>query len=137
MDVFTEITYLQYKEYRRIHGEKATAIPTMNLFTIKPYMDGNPNRAKSRIVALGNLERRIWSREDKYAPVLSSTASRLLVSMAVEDGRKLKQADCKNAFCNGILPDDAGHILEVKEDIIWAYTFCSSLVYEDIQPPEG
>ena len=85
LDVFTEITYLQYKEYRRIHGEKATAIPTMNLFTIKPDMDGSPNRAKSRIVALGNLERRIWSREDKYAPVLSSTASRLLVSMTVED----------------------------------------------------
>ena len=48
----------------------------------------------------------MWSREDKYAPVLSSTASRLLVSMAVEDGRRLKQGDCKNAFCNGILPDD-------------------------------
>ena len=26
--------------------------------------------------------------------------------MAVEDGRKLRQGDCKNAFCNGILPDD-------------------------------
>ena len=63
----------------RIHGEEATAIPTMNLFTIKPDMDGNPNRAKSSIVALGNLERRIWSQEDKYAPVLSSITSCLLV----------------------------------------------------------
>ena len=26
--------------------------------------------------------------------------------MVVEDGRRLKQGDCKNAFCNGILPDD-------------------------------
>ena len=69
-------------------------------------MDGDPNQIKSRIVALSNLERRVWLREDKYAPVLSSTASCLLVSMAVEDGRQLKQADCKNAFCNGILPDD-------------------------------
>ena len=58
-------------------------------------MDGNPNRAKSCIVALGNLERGIWSCKDKYAPVLSSTFSRLLVSMAVNNGRKLKQADCK------------------------------------------
>ena len=78
----------------------------MNLFTIKPDMEGNPNRAKSRIVALGNLERRMWSREDKYAPVLSGPAARLLTSMAVEDGRKLQQGDCKNAFCNGILPDN-------------------------------
>ena len=78
----------------------------MNIFSIKPDMDGNPNKAKSRIVALGNLERRVWSREDKYASVLSFTAARLLVSMAVEDGRRLKQADCKNAFYNGILPED-------------------------------
>ena len=81
-------------------------IPTMNLFTIKNDKEGNPVRAKSRIVALGNLEKRIWSRGDRYAPVLSSTASQLLLSMAVSDGRKLKQGDCKNAFCNGILPED-------------------------------
>ena len=76
----------------------------MNLFTIKSVMDGNPNRAKSRIVALGNLERRIWSCKNKYAPVLRPTASILLVLMAVDDGRKLKQVDWKNAFCNSILP---------------------------------
>ena len=61
---------------------------------------------KLLIVALGNLERQSWSREDKYAPVLSATACRSLVSMAVSDGHRLKQGDCKNAFCNGILPDD-------------------------------
>ena len=106
LDIFTKITYLQYEEYRRIHGEKATAIPMMNLFTIKPDMDGNSNRAKSCIVALGNIERSIWSHKDKYAQVLSSTASKILVSMAVEDRQKLKQADCKNTFFNGILLDD-------------------------------
>ena len=84
----------------------------MNLFSIKPNMDGNPNRAKSRIVTLDNLEQRVWSREDKYAPVLSSTAARLLVSMAVNDGRHLKQADCKNAFCNGVLPEDEIYIVK-------------------------
>ena len=78
----------------------------MNLFTVKSDMDGNPNRAKSCTVALGNLEQRIWPQEDKYALILSVTASRLLGSMAVDDGRRLKQADCKNAFCNGILPND-------------------------------
>jgi hypothetical protein len=31
---------------------------------------------------------------------------RLMVSLAVEQRRTLKQGDCKNAFCQGILPDD-------------------------------
>ena len=31
---------------------------------------------------------------------------RLMVSLAVEKCRTLKQGDCKNAFCQGILPDD-------------------------------
>ena len=42
-NVFTKINAEKYREYRRIHGEKATAIPIINLFTIKPNMDGNPN----------------------------------------------------------------------------------------------
>ena len=104
-----------------LHGEKATAIPTMNLFTIKPNMDGNPNRAKSRIVALGNLEQIIWSQEDKYAPVLSSTASQLLVSMAVDDGRCLKQAGCKNTFCNSILPDDKICIVKPPTGVVLVF----------------
>ena len=35
----------------------------MNLFSIKADIDGSPNRSKSRIVALGNLEQRKWSQE--------------------------------------------------------------------------
>ena len=75
-------------------------------------MEGNPNCAKSRIVALGNLERRSWSQEDKYAQVLRATACRLLVSMAVSNGHCLKQGDCKNAFCNDVLPDDKIYIVK-------------------------
>ena len=106
LDVFTEILTTQYHAYLKKHGESAMAIPTMNIFTIKPDMMGNPTCAKSQIVALGNLEQRLWSQEDQYAPVLSATALCLLVSMTVQDGRQLKQGDFKNAFCNEILPDD-------------------------------
>ena len=116
LNVFTEITTEEYMKYLRLHGEDARAIPTMNLFTIKPDEEGNPVRAKSRIVALGNLEQRVWSREDRYAPVLSGPAARLLVSMAVDDGRRLKQGDCKNAFCNGILPEDEVIIVKPPKD---------------------
>ena len=107
LEVFTEITTAEYLEHVRKHGDAAQAIPTMNVFTVKPNMNGDPTQAKSRIVALGNLEKQIWSREDQYAPVLSAPAARLLTSMIVGDSRRLKQGDRKNAFCNGILPDDA------------------------------
>jgi hypothetical protein len=66
----------------------------------------NPLRAKSCIVALGNHEDRVWSKPEKYAPVLWPDTLRLLNSMAVEHRRTLKQGDCKNAFCQGILPAD-------------------------------
>ena len=90
LEVFKEITTAEYLEYVQKHGEAAQAIPTMNSFTIKPNMEGNSTRAISRIVALGNLEKRIWSLEDRYAPMLSATAAQLLTSMAAEDGRRLK-----------------------------------------------
>ena len=43
LNVFTKINTEQYREYCCIHGEKLIVIPTMNLFTIKPNMDENPN----------------------------------------------------------------------------------------------
>ena len=42
LNVFTEITTKEYENYLKKHGEDARAIPTMNIFTIKPNMDGNP-----------------------------------------------------------------------------------------------
>ena len=106
LEVFTEITTAEYLEYVRKHDDAAQAIPTMNLFTIKPDINEDPTQAKSRIIVLGNLEKQIWSQENRYTPVLSAPTARLLTSMAVGDGRQLKQGDCKNAFCNRILPDD-------------------------------
>ena len=103
MDVFDEI---DQKTYERYQEAGFTAIPTMNVFTIKPDAMGNPYRAKSRIVVLGNLEERVWTSSDRYAPVLQSTSCRLLISMAVERGRVAKQGDCKNAFCQPELPEE-------------------------------
>ena len=42
----------------------------------------------------------------KSTPVFRPDTLRLLTSMAVERRRTLKQGDCKNAFCQGILPPD-------------------------------
>ena len=43
----------------------------MAVSTIKFDKDGMPKRAKYRIVALGNLEYRDWSKSKVYAPVMS------------------------------------------------------------------
>jgi hypothetical protein len=55
---------------------------------------------------LGNHEYRVWTKSKKYAPVLHPDTMWLMVSMAVKQRRTLKQGNCKNAFCQGILPDD-------------------------------
>jgi len=81
------------------------AIPTMCVLSIKKDEMLNPLRAKSQIVVLSNHEDRVWSKSDKCAPVLHPDSMRLMVSLAVEQHRTLKQGNCKNAFCQGILPD--------------------------------
>ncbi len=104
LNTYKKITLGEYRAYR----EKGAphAIPTMCVLTIKRDENLLPHRAKSRIVALGNHEDRVWSKSDKFAPVLRSDSLRFLVSMAVQHRRPLCQGDCKNAFCQGILPAD-------------------------------
>ena len=57
-----------------------------------------PDRAKYRIVVLGNLENRLWVKSENYAPVLQYSSLCLIISMATENFRLLKQGDCNNAF---------------------------------------
>jgi hypothetical protein len=76
------------------------------MLTIKKDKNLLPLRAKFRIVALGNLEERLWSKTDRFAPVLCQDSLRFLTSLAVEKRRALRQGDCKNAFCHGILPPE-------------------------------
>ena len=65
--VFLKITESEYQDLLQKYGDAARAIPSMNIFTIKHDEIGKPVRAKSRCVVLGNLERRLWTKEDKYA----------------------------------------------------------------------
>jgi hypothetical protein len=104
MDTYHTITFAQYCALREKGAPQA--IPTMCILTIKPDKMMNPHRAKSCIVILGNCEERIWSKSDKYAPVLRPDTMRLIVSMAVEQQHTLQQGNYKNAFCQGSLPPD-------------------------------
>ena len=52
-----------------------------------------PDRAKSRIVVLGNLKNRTWQKSKKYDTVLQYSSFRLLTSIDVEKCRRVKQGD--------------------------------------------
>jgi hypothetical protein len=82
------------------------AIPTMCVLTIKKDEQLLPLRAKSRIIVLGNRECHDWSKSNWIAPVLRFDSLRFLVSLAVQHCCGLKQGDCKNAFCQGVLPPE-------------------------------
>ncbi len=109
VDTFNVITLDQYRRLRELGAPQA--IPSMCVLVIKTNEQGLPDRVKSRIVVLGNLEARTWGKHKRSAPVLKYSSLRLLVSSAVERRRKLKQADYKNAFCNPTLPSDETTII--------------------------
>jgi hypothetical protein len=104
MGTFRKITL---GEYRTLHAKGAPkAIPTRCVLTIKKDNQLMPLRAKSCIVVLGNGETRNWSKSDRFASVLWFDSLRFLVSLSTQHCRGLKKGDCKNAFCQGILPPD-------------------------------
>jgi hypothetical protein len=83
-------------EYRALCEKGAPrAIPTMCVLTIKKVKMMNPLCAKSCIVVLGNHEDRVWTKPEKYAPVLRPDSMCLMVSMATERWCILKQGYCK------------------------------------------
>ena len=102
MEVYDEITT---EQYHKIQHKCGKAIPTMCLLTIK-YKDGYPDRAKCRIVVLGNQQQQTYSKGEKYAPVLTQNQFRCLLSLAIKQKRRLRQGYVKNAFCNSCLPDN-------------------------------
>jgi hypothetical protein len=111
----SEDTYnkLTLAEYHALQENSAPwAIPTMRVLTIKPDKMMHPHRAKAWIIVLSNHKERIWTKSEKYAPVFCLDTLRLILSMAVECRRTLKQGYCKNAFCQGILPPEEITIVE-------------------------
>ena len=102
MKVYDEISE---DELQKIQHKSGRPIPTMCVLTIK-YKDGYPDRTKCRIVVLGKQQQHSYNKADKYAPVISQTHFRCLLLLAITCKRKLRQGDVKNAFCNGILPED-------------------------------
>jgi hypothetical protein len=102
-DTFEELTLAEYRKLAETHGP---AIPSMCVLVTKKDEHGNSVRAKSHIVVLGNKDPHQWTKGECFAPVTKKAAVRLLVSLAIEQNKFSQQGDCKNAFCNPVLPDD-------------------------------
>ena len=101
IDTWDVITEKQYQSLKHICKG---VLPTIAISTIKPDKDGKPHRAKYRIVALGNLDPKNWSKQDCYAPVMSQFELRFLTALAVQKGCIPKSGDIAQAFCQAYLP---------------------------------
>ena len=108
LGVFDFITEQEYNSLKHILGQK---LPSMAISTIKYDENGKPQRAKYRIVALGNLDHHQWAKHETFAPVLSQLELRLLIAEATKIGRTPKTCDFKQAFCQGILPDHEKYVI--------------------------
>jgi hypothetical protein len=108
LETFTVLTCAKYDaKYSHV-----TILPSMVVQRIKHDEIGNPVRAKTRVVALGNYETTPWKKSETHAPVLQKSSSRLLTSLTVEKGRIKKQGDCKNIFLHALLPPEEIVIVE-------------------------
>jgi hypothetical protein len=110
MGTFQKITLGEYRALREKGAPKA--IPTMCVLTIKKDKQLMPLWAKSCIVILGNRESRDKSKSIRFAPVLRFDSLHFLVSLSTQHCQGLKQGDCKNAFCQGILPPEETTIVQ-------------------------
>lgn len=104
--------YITEEQYQTLRPVTGNALPTMALSKVKKDEDGNPDRAKYRIVALGNLDPHDWSSSDCFAPVLSPLELRLLISISTKMKIVPKTGDVSQAFVQSVLPDDEKYIVK-------------------------
>ena len=107
IDTWDVITEEDYQKAKHIYGN---LLPTMAISVIKYDGNGKPDRAKYRIVALGNLDPHAWHKNDCFAPVLSQLELRLLTSLAVSKKCIPKSGDITQAFCQTFLPQNENYI---------------------------
>ena len=99
------------KQYQEIKHKVGRPLPTMAISTIKYDENGDPKRAKYRIVVLGHLDQNLWQKSDTYAPVLSLIELRVFITLSMHHKRILKSGDFKQAFCQATVPPDEYYIL--------------------------
>lgn len=107
IDTWEVISESEYNNMKHILGN---LLPTMAISIIKHDGEGKPDRAKYRIVALGNLDPHNWSKTDCFAPVLSPMELRFLTALATQNKCIPKTGDVRQAFCQSYLPPGEEYI---------------------------
>ena len=110
LDTWEVIMESKYKWLLPVVGK---ALPTMAISTIKTDGEGNPVRAKYRIVVLGNLDLHNWSKSECFAPVLSQAELQLLTALATKSKQKLKSCDVSQAFCQLYLLENKNYVCKL------------------------
>jgi hypothetical protein len=88
-------------------------LPSKWVFKLKRGMNGEIERHKARLVVKGFRQREGIDYNEVFAPVGSSSALRVLMARAAEEGWHIHQIDFKQAFLNATLTEDV--YLEIPE----------------------
>ncbi|KAE8658547.1 hypothetical protein F3Y22_tig00116971pilonHSYRG00774 [Hibiscus syriacus] len=92
------------------HGQ--TAIGCKWLFRIKKNEDGSVARHKARLVAKGFTQVPGKDFHDTFSPVIKPSTVKVIFSLAVTHGWKLRQVDVNNTFLNGELNEEM-HMMQL------------------------
>jgi hypothetical protein len=81
-------------------------LPTTWAYKVKRYPDGRLRKFKSRFVARGDRQIEGVDYDKKYAPVVAWSTVRLVMTLSIHLGWKMRQIDFGNAFVQSYLEED-------------------------------
>ena len=84
----------------------ANVLPSTWAYKVKRYPDGRLRKFKSRFVARGDKQIEGVDYGEKYAPVVSWTTVRTMMTLAIHSGWKTRQVDFSNAFVQENLEEE-------------------------------